>query len=142
MNSPRRHRATRAAREPSDWASRAVVAAVIVSMWAGGRDLSIEQSRDNRTALRDMESTAANLAFAFDDEITHTPRQTSPATMDAVANSHAARRDRTMNILRLGRRQFSDPGRGRSSASAPSSHRPDGLLVGRYEVRRLPGPST
>ncbi len=60
----------------------AVVVAVIVSMWAGVA-ISITQSRD--TALRDMESTAANLAFAFDDEVIHTLDNIA-GTMDAVAN--------------------------------------------------------
>ena len=60
----------------------AVVAAVTASMWAGVA-LSIRQSRD--TALNDVQSTAANLAFAFDEEFSHTLDNVS-ATMDAIAN--------------------------------------------------------
>lgn len=60
----------------------AVVVAVIVSMWAGVV-ISIDQSRE--TALKDMEASAANLAFAFDEEVTHTLDNVA-GTVDAVAN--------------------------------------------------------
>ena len=60
----------------------AVVVAVIISMWAGVA-ISITQSRD--TALKDMEATATNLAFAFDEEVMHTLDNVA-GTMDAVAN--------------------------------------------------------
>jgi signal transduction histidine kinase len=60
----------------------AVVVAVIIAMWAAVA-ISITQSRD--TALKDMEATATNLAFAFDEEVTHTLDNVA-GTMDAVAN--------------------------------------------------------
>ncbi len=60
----------------------AVVITVVLSMWAGVA-ISIRQSRD--TALKDMESTAGNLAFAFDEEVSHT-LDNIVGTMDAVAN--------------------------------------------------------
>ncbi|MGH7033695.1 MAG: sensor histidine kinase [Stellaceae bacterium] len=60
----------------------AVVIAVIVSMWAAVA-ISITQSRD--TALKDMDATATNLAFAFDEEVTHTLDNVA-GTIDAVAN--------------------------------------------------------
>ncbi|HKT17982.1 MAG TPA: ATP-binding protein [Stellaceae bacterium] len=64
------------------WGIAAVVAAAIVSMWAGVV-ISIDQSRD--TARKDMAAAAANLAFAFDEEVTHTLDNIA-GTMDAVAN--------------------------------------------------------
>ena len=60
----------------------AVVVAVIISMWAAVA-ISIVQSRD--TALKDMGATATNLAFAFDEEVTHTLDNVA-GTIDAVAN--------------------------------------------------------
>jgi signal transduction histidine kinase len=60
----------------------AVVTAVIISMWAGVA-ISVRQSRE--TALKDVESTADNLAFAFDTEVTHTLENVA-GTMVAVAN--------------------------------------------------------
>jgi signal transduction histidine kinase len=60
----------------------AVVIAVIVSMWAEVT-ISINQSRD--AALKDMELTAANLAFAVDVEVTRT-LDSIAQTIDAVAN--------------------------------------------------------
>jgi len=60
----------------------AVVIAVIIPMWAGVA-VSIHQARE--TALKVMDLAAANLVYAFDEEITRTLDRIA-GTMDAVAN--------------------------------------------------------
>jgi signal transduction histidine kinase len=70
------------------WAIVAVVATVVLAMWAGVA-LSIRQSQDG--ALKNIRGDAANLAFAFDEDVTHTIDGIA-GTMDAVANRVAARR--------------------------------------------------
>jgi signal transduction histidine kinase len=64
-----------------------VVIVVVMAMWAGV-SISINQSRD--TALKAMNSDAANLAFAFDEEVTHT-LDIIAGVMDAVANRMAVK---------------------------------------------------
>ena len=56
--------------------------AIIFVMWVSV-GISVYNSQD--AALADMDSNAANLAIAFDDELTHT-LDTTAGTMDAVAN--------------------------------------------------------
>ncbi len=58
------------------------VAAVVLGMWAA-IGVSLYFSRE--TALANMKSDGANLALAFDDELTHS-LDTIAGTMDAVAN--------------------------------------------------------
>jgi signal transduction histidine kinase len=60
----------------------AIVAVMILGMW-GAAVTSIYFSR--AAALADMQFDGTNLAFAFDDEVTHTLDSVA-ATMDAVAN--------------------------------------------------------
>jgi signal transduction histidine kinase len=66
----------------------AVVFAVVVAMWAAV-GISVNESQD--AALKSLNSDGANLAFAFDEEVTHTLDAVS-GTMDAVSNRMAARR--------------------------------------------------
>jgi len=60
----------------------AIVAVMVVAMWAAVA-VSIHASRES--AINDMQANAANLAFAFDDEVTHT-LDTVASTMEALAN--------------------------------------------------------
>ena len=75
------------------WAIAVVVATVVLAMWVGVR-VSIKQS--NNEALRNIQSDAANLAFAFDEEVTHT-FDGIDGTMQAVANRMAAKQS-DMNL--------------------------------------------
>jgi signal transduction histidine kinase len=70
-----------------------VVATVVLAMWTGVR-ISIKQSDD--AALKNMQSAAANLAFAFDEDVTHTLDGIA-GTMQAVSNRMAAKRS-DMNL--------------------------------------------
>ena len=70
------------------WTIIVVVATVLIAMWTGA-GISIAQSQD--AALKNLRADAANLAFAFDEDVTHTLDSIS-GTMDAVANRMAARR--------------------------------------------------
>src|SRR5579864_6435645 len=65
-----------------------VVFAVVVAMWAAV-GISVNESQD--AALKSLNSDGANLAFAFDEEVTHTLDAVA-GTMDAVSNRVAARR--------------------------------------------------
>jgi len=65
----------------------AVVIAVVIAMSAVVA-ISINHSRD--ATLRAMDSDTTNLAFAFDEEVTHT-LDTIAGTMDAVANRMGAK---------------------------------------------------
>ncbi len=65
----------------------AIVAAVVLGMWAVIGD-SLYFSRE--AVLADMKSDAANLALAFDDELTHSLDAVA-GTMDAVANRMRAK---------------------------------------------------
>lgn len=66
----------------------AVVTAVVTAMW-GTVIISVNQSYG--AALKNMRADAANLAFALDEDVTHTLDNIS-GTMQAVANRMAARR--------------------------------------------------
>jgi two-component system cell cycle sensor histidine kinase PleC len=65
-----------------------VVATVLIAMWAVA-GTSIKQSQD--AALRNLRADAANLAFAFDEDVTHTLDGIAGA-MQAVSNRMAAKR--------------------------------------------------
>jgi hypothetical protein len=65
----------------------AIVAVMILVIWAAVA-ISIYFSRE--AALEDMKSNATNLAFAFDDEVTHI-LDNSVRTMDAVAGRMRAK---------------------------------------------------
>ena len=77
----------RGARALTFWIA-VVVTAVLVAMWAGVL-MSVSQSRDS--ALKAIKSDAANLAFAFDEDVTHT-LDNIDGTMQAVANRIVVRR--------------------------------------------------
>ena len=76
----------------------AVIAAVIQAMWAVVV-VSIDYSRD--ATLKTMHADAANLAFAFDDEVTHTLNDVAK-TMDLFADRMRAR-DSDMDIYKWSR---------------------------------------
>jgi signal transduction histidine kinase len=76
----------RSARALSFWIA-IVVILVLTAMWAGVL-ISVNQSQD--AALKAIKSDAANLAFAFDEDVTHT-LDNIDGTMQAVANRMAAR---------------------------------------------------
>ncbi|HYL75814.1 MAG TPA: ATP-binding protein [Bryobacteraceae bacterium] len=65
-----------------------VVTAVLAAMWTGA-GISIKQSQD--AAIKNLRADAANLAFAFDEDVTHT-LDSIAGTMEAVAKRMAARR--------------------------------------------------
>ena len=65
-----------------------VVATVLIAMWSVA-GISIEQSRD--ASIKNLHADAANLAFAFDEDVTYT-LDSIAGTMQAVANRMAARR--------------------------------------------------
>jgi signal transduction histidine kinase len=65
----------------------AIVAVMVLAMWAAV-GVSLYLSRE--AVLADMKSDAANLALAFDDELTHS-LDTIAKTMDAVANRMRAK---------------------------------------------------
>jgi hypothetical protein len=75
------------------WTIVVVVTAVLTAMWAGA-GISIKQSHD--AALKNLRADAANLAFAFDEDVTHT-LDSIAGTMEAVANHMATRRS-DMNL--------------------------------------------
>ena len=87
----------RSARALSFWIA-AVVIAVLVAMWAGVV-ISVNQSHD--AALKAIKSDAANLAFAFDEDVTHT-LDNIEGTMQAVANRMAVRQS-NMNLYQWSR---------------------------------------
>jgi hypothetical protein len=62
--------------------------AVLTAMWTGA-GISIKQSQD--AALKNLQADAANLAFAFDEDVTHT-LDSIAGTMEAVAKRMATRR--------------------------------------------------
>lgn len=64
-----------------------VVTTVLLAMWASA-GISISQSHD--AAVKNLRADAANLAFAFDEDVTHTLDGIA-GTMQAVANRMAAR---------------------------------------------------
>lgn len=70
------------------WSIRAVVAAVATAMWTAAV-ISVNQSYD--AALKNMRADAANLAFALDEDVTHTLDKIY-GTLHAVANRMSARR--------------------------------------------------
>jgi signal transduction histidine kinase len=70
------------------WTIVVVVTAVLTAMWAGA-GISVKQSQD--AALKNLRADAANLAFAFDEDVTHT-LDSIAGTMEAVAKRMAARR--------------------------------------------------
>jgi signal transduction histidine kinase len=70
------------------WTIVVVVAAVLTAMWTGA-GISIKQSQD--AAVRNLRADAANLAFAFDEDVTHTFDGIA-GTMAAVAKRMATRR--------------------------------------------------
>jgi signal transduction histidine kinase len=76
----------------------AVIAAVIQAMWAVVV-VSIDYSRD--ATLKTMHADAANLAFAFEDEVTHTLNDVAK-TMDLFADRMRAR-DSDMDIYKWSR---------------------------------------
>ena len=70
------------------WTIVVVVTTVLIAMWTVA-GISIKQSQD--AALKNLRADAANLAFAFDEDVTHT-LDSIAGTMQAVANRMAARR--------------------------------------------------
>jgi two-component system cell cycle sensor histidine kinase PleC len=66
----------------------AVVTTVLIAMWAVA-GISIKQSQD--AAVKNLRADAANLAFAFDEDVTHTLDSIAGA-MQAVSNRMAAKR--------------------------------------------------
>ena len=70
------------------WTIAVVVIAVLTAMWTGA-GISIKQSQD--AALKNLQADAANLAFAFDEDVTHT-LDSIAGTMEAVAKRMATRR--------------------------------------------------
>src|SRR5437588_3191854 len=80
----------RGARALTVWIA-AVVTTVLITMWAGVL-ISVNQSRDS--ALKAIKSDAANLAFAFDEDVTHT-LDNIDGTIQAVANRIVARQPDT-----------------------------------------------
>src|SRR5271154_1499651 len=71
----------------------AIVAVMVLAIWAAVA-VSIHVSKES--TLEDMRSNAANLAFAFDDEVTHS-LDTVSTIMDSVANRMRAKGS-NMNI--------------------------------------------
>ena len=80
------------------WTIVVVVTTVLMAMWVGV-GISINHSRD--AAVKNVRADAANLAFAFDEDITHT-LDSIAGTMQAVANRMAVRRS-DMNLYALAR---------------------------------------
>src|SRR4029077_17007807 len=72
------------------WGIAAVVTAVVIAMGAAAT-ISINQSQE--AALKNMRADAANLAFAFDEDVTHS-LDTIEGAMQAVVNRMAARQAR------------------------------------------------
>jgi two-component system, cell cycle sensor histidine kinase PleC len=75
------------------WGIAGVVTAVVIAMGMAAT-ISINQSLE--AALKNMQAAAANLAFASDEDVTHT-LDTIDAAMQAVANRMAGGRSR-MNL--------------------------------------------
>src|SRR4051812_24677586 len=73
------------------WIIVVVVMTVLTAMWTGA-SISIKQSHD--AALKNLRADAANLAFAFDEDVTHT-LDSIAGTMEAVAKRMATRRSET-----------------------------------------------
>src|SRR5215469_12462017 len=99
----------------------AIVIAVIVSMWA---EVTISITQSRVAALKNMELTAANLAFAFDEEVTRTLGNIA-GTIDAVANRMRDQESDT-NIYSLSR-QFPIVAGPISSVGVVT---PNGILIG------------
>jgi len=70
------------------WGIAAVVTAVVIAMGTAAT-ISINQSQE--AALKNMQAAAANLAFASDEDVTHT-LDTIEGAMQALANRMAAKR--------------------------------------------------
>ena len=103
------------------WGIAAVVTAVVIAMGAAAT-ISINQSQE--AALKNMRADAANLAFAFDEDVTHT-LDTIEGAMQAVANRMAARQSK-MNLYALSQ-QFpiitAPDGRGGHDIAERQNHR-------------------
>lgn len=80
------------------WGIAAVVTAVVIALWAAV-GMSVIQSHDS--AIKTAEASTTNLAFAFDEDVTHTLDNIDD-TMQAVANRMAAR-PAGMNLYALAR---------------------------------------
>lgn len=80
------------------WAIVAVVTVVAVAMWTAVWT-SVSQSHDS--AVKAIQSDTANLAFVFDEDVTHT-LDSIDGTMQAVANRMALR-PRDMDLYSLAR---------------------------------------
>jgi two-component system, cell cycle sensor histidine kinase PleC len=76
----------------------AVVTVVVIAMWTAVT-ISVTQSHDS--AVKAIQSDTANLAFAFDEDVTHT-LDNIDGTMQAVANRMAVRPSHT-NLYSLAR---------------------------------------
>jgi signal transduction histidine kinase len=75
------------------WGIAAVVTAVVIAMGTAAT-ISISQSQD--AAVKNMRADAANLAFAFDEDVTHT-LDTIEGAMQAVVNRMAIKQS-SMNL--------------------------------------------
>jgi len=80
------------------WGIAAVVTAVLIAMWTAV-GTSVTQSHDSE--IKAVEASTTNLAFAFDEDVTHT-LDNIDGTMRAVANRMVARSG-SVNLYALAR---------------------------------------
>lgn len=80
------------------WAIVAVVTVVAIAMWTA---VWISVSQSHESAVKAIQSDTNNLAFVFDEDVTHT-LDNIDGTMQAVANRMAAR-PRDMDLYSLAR---------------------------------------